>query len=47
MKSTSGKSAPRSPPYYRGAEIPLPVIREFASAVAERFRPDKIVLFGS
>lgn len=38
-----------SPParWYRGADIPMRVIRRFARQVAERFRPDKIVLFGS
>ena len=33
--------------WYRGADIPLRVIRRFAREVAERFRPDKIILFGS
>jgi predicted nucleotidyltransferase len=33
--------------WYRGADIPLRVIRRFARQVAERFRPDKIILFGS
>src|SRR5881275_2228454 len=43
----------RSPPvpeprrYYRGANIPMRVIRRFARKVAERFKPDKIILFGS
>ncbi len=32
---------------YRGADIPMRVIRQYARAIAERFRPDKIVLFGS
>jgi predicted nucleotidyltransferase len=32
---------------YWGAEIPMRVIRRFARAVAERFQPDKIILFGS
>ena len=32
---------------YRGAEVPLRVIRRFARQVAERFRPEKIILFGS
>ena len=32
---------------YRGVDVPLRVIRRYARAVAERFRPDKIVLFGS
>ena len=33
--------------WYRGANIPMRVIRRFASAVAERFAPEKIILFGS
>ena len=32
---------------YRGANIPMRVIRRYARAVAEAFRPDKIILFGS
>jgi predicted nucleotidyltransferase len=32
---------------YRGADIPLRVIRRFARQVAERFQPEKIILFGS
>ena len=34
-------------PYYRGANIPMRMIRKFARDVAERFQPEKIVLFGS
>ena len=33
--------------WYRGADIPVRLIRRFARQVAERFQPDKIVLFGS
>lgn len=33
--------------WYRGANIPLRVIRKFAREVAEHFHPEKIVLFGS
>src|SRR5262245_50580925 len=33
--------------YYRGADVPMRVIRRFARQVAERFRPDQIILFGS
>jgi predicted nucleotidyltransferase len=33
--------------WYEGAEVPLAAIRGFARAVAERFRPDKVILFGS
>src|SRR5947207_10055255 len=32
---------------YWGADIPMRVIRRFAREVAERFEPDKIILFGS
>jgi predicted nucleotidyltransferase len=33
--------------WYRGADVPMRVIRRFARQVAESFRPDKIILFGS
>jgi predicted nucleotidyltransferase len=33
--------------WYRGADIPMRVIRDFARRVAERFQPEKIILFGS
>lgn len=33
--------------WYRGSNIPMRVIRRFARQVAERFRPEKIILFGS
>src|ERR1700738_496349 len=33
--------------WYRGPDVPMRVIRRFARQVAERFRPDKIILFGS
>lgn len=35
------------PRWYRGAEIPRRLIHCFAHDVAERFRPEKIILFGS
>src|SRR6266851_8371042 len=35
------------PRWYRGADVPMSVIRRFARAVAEQFQPDKIILFGS
>src|ERR1700746_411496 len=35
------------PRYYRGANVPLALIRRFARRVAERFQPNKIILFGS
>src|SRR5579872_4915218 len=40
------KEAPL-PRWYRGADVPMRLIRRFARHVAERFRPDKIILFGS
>lgn len=36
-----------APRWYRGADIPMRIIRRFARQVAERFQPDKIILFGS
>jgi predicted nucleotidyltransferase len=33
--------------WYRGKEITMRIIRRYARAVAERFAPDKIILFGS
>jgi predicted nucleotidyltransferase len=33
--------------WYRGTDIPMRVIRRFARQVADRFRPEKIILFGS
>src|SRR5215831_12466029 len=33
--------------WYRGADIPMRVIRRYARDVAEKFHPDKIILFGS
>src|ERR1700722_4127033 len=33
--------------YYAGADVPMRVIRRYVRAIAERFQPDKIILFGS
>ncbi|HVS39638.1 MAG TPA: nucleotidyltransferase domain-containing protein [Gemmataceae bacterium] len=33
--------------WYRGPDVPRRLIRRFAREVAERFQPDKIILFGS
>lgn len=33
--------------WYSGADVPKSVIRRFAREVAERFHPEKIILFGS
>src|SRR6184192_4119708 len=38
---------PKPPCWHRGADVPMTVIRSFARAVAERFEPDRIILFGS
>src|SRR5713101_3327402 len=35
------------PRWYRGTDVPMAVIRKFVRAVAERFDPEKIILFGS
>jgi uncharacterized protein len=44
-RRTSSKSKPER--WYRGADIPMREIRRFARQVAERFEPEKIILFGS
>ena len=44
-RNTSGDTLPAR--WYRGADVPMRVIRRFARQVAERFQPDKIILFGS
>jgi hypothetical protein len=44
-RSTTWKAQPDT--WYRGADIPMHVIRRFARQVAERFEPEKIILFGS
>jgi len=50
MAKKSGKSAKRPAVptrRYYGAVIPLAAIRRYARQIAERFQPDKIILFGS
>src|SRR5947199_6294947 len=42
-----GKLPPEPTRWYRGANVPMSVIRRFARQVAERFRPERIILFGS
>lgn len=46
MVKPRGK-APAPERWYRGADIPRSAIRRFARQVAERFGPNKIILFGS
>jgi predicted nucleotidyltransferase len=41
----TAKTAPRR--WYRGADVPMAVIRRFARQVAQRFEPERIILFGS
>jgi uncharacterized protein len=41
------RKTPAPERWYRGANIPMRVIRRFARDVAERFQPEKIILFGS
>jgi predicted nucleotidyltransferase len=43
----STPSEPKAPRWYRGADVPKSVIRRFAREVAEKFAPEKIILFGS
>jgi len=33
--------------WYRGADVPLSVIRRFVRQFAEQFQPERIILFGS
>jgi predicted nucleotidyltransferase len=48
MSSKSGSKLKRQTErWYRGADVPTAVIRRFARDVAERFKPEKIILFGS
>jgi predicted nucleotidyltransferase len=41
------RSKPELEPWHQGADVPWDVIRDFARQVAERFRPERIILFGS
>jgi predicted nucleotidyltransferase len=48
MTKKPAKPCAATPPrWYRGRDIPMRVIRRFARQVAEKFQPDKIILFGS
>jgi predicted nucleotidyltransferase len=47
MTQKRRKSLPPSPRRYRGADVPLRMIRRYARQIAERFQPDRIILFGS
>src|SRR5437762_4372886 len=47
MRAKQQVARARPSRWYRGADVPVGVIRQFARQVAERFRPEKIILFGS
>src|SRR5438105_3555488 len=44
-KAHRPEAAPRR--WYLGKDVPMRVIRRFARDVAEKFQPDRIILFGS
>jgi uncharacterized protein len=44
-RRTPTKASPAQ--WFRGADIPMRLIRRFARQVAVRFHPEKIILFGS
>jgi predicted nucleotidyltransferase len=46
-KRHTSEKTPALPAYFRGADVPMTAIRRFARQVAERFRPERIILFGS
>jgi predicted nucleotidyltransferase len=46
MKNKSSVKA-SEPNRYRPPDIPMKVIRHYCRQIAEKFRPDKILLFGS
>src|SRR3954467_6490028 len=43
-KAPTPEKPPRS---YRGADVPMRAIRRYARQIAQRFEPEKIILFGS
>ena len=48
MRHRRGTTQMDSPtPWYRGTNVPRPLIGRFANEVVERFHPDQIILFGS
>jgi uncharacterized protein len=48
MKLTRrSRSKPSAARWYQGADVPMRVIRRYARQVAERFHPERIILFGS
>lgn len=47
MAAKRTKTVAKSPSPYLGAKIPMRVISRYVRQVADRFQPDKIILFGS
>jgi uncharacterized protein len=47
MAKQPAASEASPPKWYRGKKIPIRVVRRFARAVARKFHPEKIILFGS
>src|SRR5262249_47450317 len=46
-RAKNSVSAAGLPRWYCGANVPMRLIRRFARQVAEKFHPEKIILFGS
>src|ERR1700730_16427303 len=46
-KKSPRPPSPCVPRWERGADVPMAWIRRFAGEVADRFDPEKIILFGS
>jgi predicted nucleotidyltransferase len=47
QRKPKARQLPSAERWYRGADIPMSIIHCYAREVAERFQPDKIILFGS
>ena len=47
MANNKTKSNAKPHRWYRGADVPMRLIRKYARDVAEKFQPEKIILFGS
>ena len=46
-EASKGMGPAQTPRWYRGPDVPKSAIRRFARDVAEKFHPDRIILFGS
>ncbi len=47
QKRPPAKKVPAEPRFRHGTDVTLRLIRSYARKIAERFRPEKIILFGS